>query len=235
MFLSILIAINVIVAIITAVYASAKGHSSVLWFFLGLVFGLIALLFLAIAADRRASVKSPTLESGEGENILSSPKNPARDTGQEIADQLNEKWELLKKLDPDIASISVRAIAVAPELDEIIARKFLILNDKSYLEKILQSSIQEFEDAADQVRREKAEMLEQLGSDAVAEAQRYEEFLLEGRLDPIYQKRVVSIDGYQGSWTGFRGGIIIELEDGSYILRRKGLTRRFKQGDNSWE
>ena len=174
MFLSILIAINIIVAIITSAYASAKGHSGLLWFFLGLVFGLLALLFLAIAADRRTSGNPSNLESGISENVFALPKDPARDTGPAIADQLSEKWELLKQVDPEIANISSRAIAVAPELDEVVARKFLILNDKSYLEQILQSSIQEFEDAADQARREKAEMLERLGSDAVAEAQRYE-------------------------------------------------------------
>ena len=43
--MEIMIALWVVIAVATALIARSKGHSTILWFFLGAIFGIFALLF----------------------------------------------------------------------------------------------------------------------------------------------------------------------------------------------
>jgi hypothetical protein len=55
--MEIMIALWVVIAVATALIARSKGHSAILWFFLGALFGIFALLFSLFLKSSNTELK----------------------------------------------------------------------------------------------------------------------------------------------------------------------------------
>ncbi len=145
------------------------------------------------------------------------------------------KWAVLKEVDAEVRAASARVSELDPALDAILAEKFLILNQKEYLQGLTDLVVASHaEKQVQDIAR-----AEQLGTAIFESGQRqkieYEKSLGADRIDHQFGSRVQSVDIYAGSWAGLAGGIRITLEDGRNILRHKSMRRDFGVGDESWK
>ncbi len=111
--------------------AGAKGKDQVAWFFICALTGIIGIIILAFQPPDTASspMQRAVLRSGERE--------------------ARKRWAALVELDPDIAAAAEKARSYGPACEELLADKYLTLNDKAYLAAALAKAI-----SASQVRTE---------------------------------------------------------------------------------
>jgi hypothetical protein len=156
------------------------------------------------------------------------------------------KWEILKEVDQDIRSASDEVIEIDPELDAVLAEKFLALNQKEYLRAIVESIKKS---KTEELEREKHIIAQQLEMEAEIERKlkdehqlssahemdEYRKILIRDNYDYRYAARCIDIKAYYGSVVDLRGGIVVFFEDGRTLLTREGRSRVFAVGDESWK
>lgn len=138
-----------------------------------------------------------------------------------------KKWQVLKGVDPDIAAASAEVSAMAPELDDVLAERYLVLNDKTYLSALVSTIVKENAERieAERLAKEKAQaaMSEQQKAQMEARIARsqatIEEIKNNGMFNTRNRKRVVSAEMYFGSESYNHGYAKIVYEDGTAELR----------------
>ncbi|WP_370677300.1 hypothetical protein [Pleomorphomonas sp. PLEO] len=207
-------------------------------FTMGIALGLALLVIggLFIAKDILSSGETSSSAGSSGrqynlssaaadEDTYSSPKVPAAPV--ETARFDKKKWQTLKQVDPEIAAASAEICEMSPALDDTLAEKYLVLNDKTYL-KALVTSIK-----TENVARIEAERLAK--ENALAAMSEKQKALLEtrtvrslamiedikknGMYNIITRKKVASMEMYYGEDTSMHGYVKIINEDGTAELR----------------
>ena len=222
-----------------AVGAIIDGQHGALWgFFLGPIGWIIAAILkkpkTASPPLRVYEQTSPrerfALSSNDTTAVTTASSNSKTERSIDI-----RKWAILKEVDAEVRAASSRVSELDPALDAVLAEKYLVLNQKEYLQGLTDLIISS--DAEKQVQE--STRAGQLGTALFESGQRqkieYEKSLGANRIDHQFGCKVQSVDIYDGSWVGFKGGIRITLEDGRNRLEHKGFSRSFGVGDESWK
>ena len=219
--------------------AFIDGQRGALWgFFLGPIGWIISAILKkpgsAISSERVYEQTSPRESFARTSNDFNAV---APVLGKPKAEQSLDvrKWAVLKEVDAEVRAASARVSELDPALDAILAEKYLILNQKEYLEGLTDLVVSSYAEK----QLQEAARAEQLGTAIFDSGQRqkieYENSLGADRIDHQFGSRVQSVDIYAGSWAGLTGGIRITLEDGRTMLRNKSMRRDFGVGDDSWK
>jgi hypothetical protein len=113
--------LNFALCVVVANVAKERGKSPGAYFALAFFFSaLIALLIL----------------------LASSASVARKDTTEIASDEQSEKWRALVDLDPDIAAAAQRVRALGPGFERLLAKKYLAIGDKSYLEAAVEFVVQ---------------------------------------------------------------------------------------------
>lgn len=95
--------------------AGNRGRSSAAWFFICFLTGLIGILILAVSGPVGGSAQA----------------QPQQAIAQAGFDR--RRWETLKDVDPDIAAAAAEVRQFGGVYEDMLADKYLALNDKTYL------------------------------------------------------------------------------------------------------
>lgn len=145
-----------------------------------------------------------------------------------------KKWDVLKEVDSDISYAAKRVSALDPGLEYELAEKYLVLGQREYLEKIVDATIEAWREKRAEDEKKRQFLQEKYSNSAMQEVTQYEKLIGEKRFDEQYGSVVKDVQVYDGSWVGWKGGIVITLEDGRTVLKNKGLSRVFGKDDYSW-
>jgi hypothetical protein len=118
-----LLIVGLICAAIGAAWAKSKNRSPVTW---GIVCFLTGFLGLIILAFQRA------LPSGEVVPTVVHVAGPVEVAGPDM-----KRWQALVEVDDDIEAAATAARNVGPQYEQMLAEKYLALNDKQYLKAVL--------------------------------------------------------------------------------------------------
>ncbi|RAX37854.1 hypothetical protein [Rhizobium tropici] len=129
---------------IGAAMAGSRGRSGVAWFFICAFTGLFGIIILALIGSSSVPATAQ----------LAAPSSQGPD--------LKKRWSTLVDLDPDIAAASAKARSYGQECEDILADKYLTLNDKAYLSAALEKAIAGFQSQA----QERQVMIRQQGDDS---------------------------------------------------------------------
>ena len=226
-------------SIISAVigYAIDEGRG-LIW---GLVLGPIGWI---IAAILKGKVDKPPQDFGGSVafGLSSGDTTSFSSNSMTLIDRsILKKWEILKKIDPEVRAASKRVSGIDPNLDTELAEKYLILNDRKYLLSLTNLVIQSYNDKQEDEFKQKIaekeaadQFLKEEFETARAQMIEYEQSLGPDRIDPETGTHVTKVVIYDGSLIGWRGGIRITFSDGSTTLRNQGMIKDFSGGDDSW-
>jgi len=117
--------IMVVFGVIGATLAESRNREPVVWGIICALFPLLGILIL--------------LALGSQSTLLNHSSTINASTAQHDA----HKWETLKQVDPEIAAAAAKANAVDAEAEKLLAKKYLTLNDKSYLDTMVKKAIEE--------------------------------------------------------------------------------------------
>lgn len=149
--------------LIGAFWAQSKNKNALLWGVLCALFPVVGLLFLAMSSREespeekmtksliKAGVINPDIASRSSNNhILAAPIYGGRDASN-LPNIQNEKfaykydvakWKSLVELDEEISDAAARARKMGEQYEDLLAEKYLPLNDKKYLLAALTKVIQ---------------------------------------------------------------------------------------------
>ena len=206
--------------------------SGALWgFFLGPIGWIIAAILKGKDTRVQENFHRPEplpIWQEEPVRAVAPPKKP-------IETQEQRKWKILKEVDPEISAASERVSQLDPALDAVLAEKYLTVNEKQYLQSLTDVVVRMHEK-----QKAENEAIAAKFSDEVFKSGQREKTLCEmtlgpGRIAPETGTRVKDVEIYDGSWTVWKGGIRVALEDGRNILLNKSLRRDFASGDDGWK
>lgn len=226
-----------VVVIISSLISAVVGYfidkdSGALWgFFLGPIGWIIA----AILKDKngkaqheiRHTVPFPSREFQSVATIT--PAKPASNS-----DELR-KWNVLKEVDAEIRAASQLVVEVDPQLDSVLAEKYLALNDKQYLQSLTDVVLKTYKEKKAHDEAVAAALSTEARENGARSKRLYEMSLGSDWIAPETGTRVHSVEIYEGSWVNFKGGIRIILEDGRNMLMHKSMRRDFAPGDDKWK
>lgn len=112
-FLNLYLAAGVPFAIMGGVMASNRNRSVIGWALVCFLLDLIGVVILAVAGDANAG---PQAEKAAN----------------------FKKWKTLTEVDPDIAAAAARASAIGAHVEQALAEKYMVLNEKTYLNSIVE-------------------------------------------------------------------------------------------------
>jgi hypothetical protein len=220
-------------SIISAVvgYAIDEGRG-LIW---GLVLGPIGWIIAAILKGKDGQVGTPYRSPEPLSQFQRQPVRTVAPSRDPVETEELRKWNILKEVDPDIRASSQRVVEVNPELDQVLAQKYLALNDKQYLQSLTNLVID-----AHKLQMEAEEAATANVASADLERSKrskklYEMSLGPDRISPETGGRVSSVEIYHGSWVPFKGGIRVVHDDGRNLLLNNSMRRTFPAGDNGWE
>lgn len=211
-------------------YIIDEGRGALWGLFLGPIGWIIAAILKGKAKTTPDRLSNAAYSSGSVFSVTDVQRAPPT-----VESEDQRKWKVLKEVDAEIFAASEKVSQLDPSLDDILASKYLTLNDKQYLKNLTDSIIQIHSEKLTEARSlelQRSEEVLQSGRDQKA---KYEGRLLAGSIDPESGKRVANIEIYAGSWKGWKGGIRITLEDGTNVLFYKAVRRAFPPGDDSWK
>lgn len=196
----------------------------------GFVWGaLLGPLGLVLAAILKRGNPQPT---GSETVVRSTPMKAPTKVPTDGADKWDaQRWAVLKEVDVEIKSAALELVALNPSLEVEFAKKYLILNDKQYVQNLKESIVRDYSERM----TAQNERIQLLGSDTAEQLKRYEESLAPGRVDTRFNGTVDKIEPYEGSWRGWHGGLAVHFNDGRVLLINKNWTRLFPKGDLSWQ
>ena len=146
-----------------------------------------------------------------------------------------KKWSVLKEVDHEISAAVDKVRAIDGALEGELAEKYLILGQKEYLGQIVEALIKSHEAKTAEERDRKKFLEGKYSESAAIEVFEYENALGKDRFDERYRATALDVQVYDGSWVGWKGGVVVKLSDGRTLLRRKSLSRVFSKGDDSWK
>lgn len=114
----ILLVFMMIFAIIGAVMAGSRNRSPFLWAVICFFTGVIGIIILAVIGTDREPI------------VIAAPETPQIDW---------VKWKTLVDVDPEIGRAAAQAREKGSHAEEALAKKYLAVNDKTYLQAILKS------------------------------------------------------------------------------------------------
>lgn len=142
-----------------------------------------------------------------------------------------KKWNMLKEVDADISGAVKEVTAVDPRLEAELAEKFMVFESKEYLKEIVSALIK---NRNDELRARAEKEINRSSEKTLKEINDYEKSLGVERFDAIHNGNAVAIEPYDGSWSGWRGGIIVKFSDGRTLMKKGNMVRLFDVGDDSW-
>lgn len=146
-----------------------------------------------------------------------------------------KKWQALKEVDSDIAAATERVSKFAARYEDELAEKYLILNDKAYLEALITKVEEKAQEEAEAVQRKRSESETIItGGGALAFFEKYKKELDDhyGR-DPVNHKNVRSVTQYDGAYAKFLGGIKIVFSDRTVAFRTPSMVMNFKSEEEA--
>lgn len=215
MVLEVFVVFIISAAVCSTVGAVIDGQRGALWgFFLGPLGWIIAAIL------KKPEIVHPIAEFNQHSSRMGSFSTISKNAGDAVpALEVIKpdhgidlrKWAVLKEVDPEVRAASDRVSELDPALDAILAEKYLILNQKVYLQSLTDLLITSH---AAQQAQEMART-EQLGTAIFQSGQRqkieYEKSLGADHFDRLLGSKVQSIDIYAGSWAVLRGGVYVSL------------------------
>ncbi len=218
--------------------ASSKGKNEVVWFFVGCLLGIFGIILIALLPSEvptQVRVVGSGFEQSDSEDSSPSvlrylhdqPHSRQGGFGVEEVTRFDERrWKVLKEVDEEIAGAAERISSMSPSLENELAEKYLVLNDKSYLLALERQLAERF--AAKQ--REAEALTASLGAahaeSSLMQLSKYNDKLaVSGQMDPDHNVRVVRVEPYLGSWKVAQGGIKVTFENGKVFL----INGRFKR------
>lgn len=227
--------VQVVIAIGLSTWAVNKGQNGGVWFILGIIFGPLALLFLATVPNQS---RKPVTEQKNYRVYLPEVKkdftNVTKDSKDDRVD-IKRKWSLLKEVDAEVRAASIKVSELNSSLDDELCEKYFVLNSKEYLQAIVDSIIERYIAESEREKNRQIDLSLKYSESALTELHKYEGQLLPGRIDWQYNKPVTDIQPYSGTWAFGKGGILITLGDGSKVIRKGNWDRLFRSGDNTWK
>jgi hypothetical protein len=218
----------VISGIIGALIAQSKNKNVGLWFVICFFFSLIGILILLFSkADESQEKKLATAIAAT--NREWAQKLPRVASNVEFATQAydKKKWNTLVEIDSDIAA-AVQQIRPLGERYVIqFAEKYLTLNDKSYLQNIVERILLD-------AKKESALLSDRLVAETMKNRQKItdarnqyleyttakiEAIRANSGLDPHSGKRVEAAAIYEGAIPSMHGALLLTFADGSIELR----------------
>lgn len=220
----------VVCAFVCAFMASSRNRSPGLWFVLGLFFGLIAVLILAVigpdehAVTHQAVPSSPLASAST--SFIPATEEPRSVAPASLPQRYDRRrWQILVEVDPEIADAAAIVREFGNSYEDELAEKFLALNDKTYLNAIVDRLRA---DAATKIS-ERDQLTRQAGEAAATNLMSLRDILAgNDNVDKVTGQRVRSTEIYSGPALSFSGGVLIEFEDGAAEIRSGGLRRPFK-------
>lgn len=210
-------------------------------FTVGIVLGLAMLLvggaliakdFLADSGVTSASYSSAqprySFSGPSGDENVDSSSSIAPTKAAEQAPRFDKKkWQVLKGVDADIAAASAEVSAMSPELDDILAERYLVLNDKAYLAALVSTIKKENTERIEAERSAKeaaqAAMSEKQRAQMETRKERslatIENIKKAGMYNTLNRKKVVSAEMYYGDKPEYHGYAKVIYEDGTAEMR----------------
>lgn len=226
-----------VLVIVSSVICAIVGFfidegSGALWgFFLGPIGWIIA----AILKGKDSKVQEDFRRPGQPPVQQEQPMRAASVSKLTAETEQQRKWKVLKEVDPDIRAASECVTQLDPALDAVLAEKYLTLNDKHYLQSLTNLVTQIHKDRVSAELAQAAEYSAEVFESGQRQKLEYERVIGADWIAPETGTRVKSVEIYAGSWTGWRGGIRVNLEDGRNILINKAMRRDFASGDDRWK
>ena len=218
------------------------GSSGALWgFFLGPIGWIIAAILKTKPDNGHSIIRSA--ESGipgsypklpESQKTGSYPKLPGSQKKEALETDEQRKWKVLKEVDPEIRAASETVMQLDPSLDAVMAEKYLVLNDKQYLQSLTDLVVRSHLKEKSELQALGAQYSEDVFQSGHQQKLDYEDNLGVHRIDPVTGMKVKNVEIYDGSWISWKGGIRVTLYNGVNILIHKSLRREFSQGDERW-
>ncbi len=227
-----------VVVIISSVVSAIVGYfidegSGALWgFFLGPIGWIIAAILKGKSAPEPYSAYRWRDEQEVKPRLVNTPPT-SPPVKVETFDRA--KWKVLKEVDAEIRSASEQVSKLDPNLDAVLAEKYLALNDKQYLQSLTDVVVQAFEKKKAEEEAIAATFTTEARESAERSKKFYEMSLGADRMAPETGTRVEGVEIYDGSWVNFKGGIRVILEDGRNMLMNKSMRRDFAPGDDKWK
>ncbi len=135
------------------------------------------------------------------------------------------RWQTLLEVDSDLRAAAEVARQLGPTYENQLAEKYLALNDKAYLNAILDRLRAD----AGAKQSERDQLTRQAGETAATNLMSLRDILAgNDNVDKVTGQRVRSTEIYAGPALSFSGGVLIEFEDGAAEIRSGGLRRPFK-------
>lgn len=148
------------------------------------------------------------------------------------------KWKVLKEVDPEIRAAVQKVIEVDEKLERVLADKFLAVGNKDYLaelvKNITEAGVEEKRQELSVAQEKEQRIAEENIISSRAEEGEYRKIIKENGYDYRYAARAVSIEAYSGSRGNFHGGICVKFDDGSTLLIKGKESDIFRKGDGSW-
>ncbi|MGI3183728.1 hypothetical protein [Nioella aestuarii] len=128
--------IIIIWVVFGAVGAVIDGIRGFLWgFILGPVGWIIAAILKSKSQDQEThtTTSSHSITRDSASRVAGSSEEHHQDNGQFD----RRRWEILKEVDQDIRQASEAVVKVHPSLDDELAEKYMVLNQKEYLQALV--------------------------------------------------------------------------------------------------
>lgn len=220
----------VVWAISALVGSFIDAKRGALWgLFLGPIGWIIAAILKSKLDKQPSVVRSVETFSPSSSSRFSEPRKSAI-----IESDEQRRWKVLKEVDLEIRAASEQVIKLDPSLDAVLAEKYLVLNDKQYLQRLTELVVRSHKEEKSALQARAAQLSEGVFQSGRQQKIDYERSLGAGSIDPKTGMKVKSVEIYDGSWLGWKGGIRITLDNGTNILVDKSMRREFAAGDESW-
>lgn len=123
--------------------AKSRGKDPTAWFFICFLTGIIGIIILAVSGSPAVATENAS------HSYAATPARAALSQGAGAIDL--KRWRTLVELDPDIAAAAKIARDKSDICERLLAEKYLVLNDKTYLQAALDRALAdstEIEEAA---------------------------------------------------------------------------------------
>lgn len=207
------------------------GMRGFLWgFFLGPIGWIIAAI---LKGKNDQSAAKIYVEKSSGESFAVKG-DTLKNVNSKEASYDRKKWEFLKEVDLEIRSASEEVSKLDKRLDDELGERYLSINQKEYLAKIVESLINGHKEKIARADKLKKGPDSALVDEAEQELLEYKSYIAEDGFDKYLNAKVRDVEVYLGAWVAWRGGIVIYLDDGRVVLSHRGMQRVFKAGDEGW-
>jgi hypothetical protein len=217
--------LGIVLGIIGSTIAKSNGRDPAVWFVICAFVPLIGIVALLIAGESKPHATAPVLNfkpiEPEARNVQARMEAPQSEKYD------RKRWSVLKEVDPEIAAASKEVVALASHYDDVLAEKYLVLGDKTYLSALVNGIKAEHDKREKELENalasETSEKAMAVRSRMAEREKRSLAMMAEIEASNMYckysRKRVRSMEIYRGLALPDHGFVKLAYEDGTYELR----------------